>query len=512
MSNDEFNIARARPSRHDMAMGERVAVARRERIWFWTLLAVAIALRAIQFDPYAMHHPDEVLQYLEPAYRLVSGEGIVTWEYRYGMRGWLFPWLLAGPMALGQAIGGSAFAGIVAARIAAAAVGLIPVIAAWHLGRRVSATHGIVAMAVMAVWFEQIVFSTHVLTETMATSLFLGAAALIEPKAGRSRVMLGGGMLALAGLLRFHYGLAVVVFLLLALGTDWKRWAWVILGGLPVLLLSGTVDLMMGQWPFEWVWVNIQQNVIAGRASAFGVEPAEFYVTTLWSIWGFLAIPILIFAVEAGKSYRPILFAAVINFAAHGLIPHKEYRFIELSIAAILLLAAIGSVNVWRSIERRQGKLLPALPTLVAIILAWAAASAWLGRDRPLDQWFGERGSGQELAYIAGRDPRVCAVATMTFEFWQLSRAYLGRPMPIYLLDQVKRPRANLTPLGPEQTSFNAVVAPRPAAAILPGYDRVKCKGPEPFSRCLYIRPGSCTPTPGASAKEIQKVMLAHDL
>ena len=177
-------------------MGDEAAVRRNDRLWFWGLLALAALLRALNFNPYAMHHPDEVLQYIEPAYRLLTGDGIVTWEYRYGMRGWLLPWLLAGPMAIGQALGGSAFAGIVAARIAACLVGLIPVVAAWHLGRRLSPTHGIVAMAVMALWYEQVVFSTHLLTESLATSLFLGAAALVDVKERRIRVMIGGALLA----------------------------------------------------------------------------------------------------------------------------------------------------------------------------------------------------------------------------------------------------------------------------------------------------------------------------
>src|SRR5512134_1312534 len=102
-------------------MGERGAMPRHERIWFWGLLALAILLRALNFDPFAMHHPDEVLQYIEPAYRLLGNEGIVTWEYRYGMRSWLLIWFLAGPMALGQAVGGDALAGIIGARIAGAA-------------------------------------------------------------------------------------------------------------------------------------------------------------------------------------------------------------------------------------------------------------------------------------------------------------------------------------------------------------------------------------------------------
>ena len=112
------------------------AAARQDRIWFWGLLALAVLLRALNFSVFAMHHPDEVLQYLEPAYRLLTGDGIVTWEYRYGMRGWLLPWLLAGPMALARAIGGDALSGIVAARIAGALIGLIPVVGAGDIGRR----------------------------------------------------------------------------------------------------------------------------------------------------------------------------------------------------------------------------------------------------------------------------------------------------------------------------------------------------------------------------------------
>jgi hypothetical protein len=485
---------------------------RHERIWFWGLLALAILLRALNFDPFAMHHPDEVLQYIEPAYRLLGNEGIVTWEYRYGMRSWLLIWFLAGPMALGQAVGGDALAGIIGARIAGAAVGLIPVIAAWHLGRRLSPMHGIVAMAATAMWYEQIVFSTHLLTETLATSLFLGAAAIVDKKEGRLRIMAGGALLAVAVILRFHYALAAAIFVLLALGTDWRRWGWLIIGALPVVFFSGTVDMVMGQWPFQWVWTNFQMNVVQGRASWYGVDPPVYYLTALWGQWGLLTLPIVILAIESGKSFRPILFAAVFNLAAHSLIPHKEYRFIELTTAVIIILAAIGSVNMWRAIEQRRGRPLPAVPMLAALLLVWAGASALLGRGRPLDQWHGQRSTGQELAYLAGRDPRVCGIGTMTFEFWQLSRAYIGRDMPILLLDQVRGRNANIAPPGRELESINAVIAPSRAAPLLSGYSLIRCKGPQPFSRCLYVRPGGCRRTPEGYARQVQKVMLEHDI
>jgi hypothetical protein len=488
------------------------AFGKQERIWFWGLLALAVVLRALNFSAFAMHHPDEVLQYLEPAYRLLTGEGIVTWEYRYGMRSWLLPWLLAGPMALGQAIGGDALTGIVAARFAGALIGLIPVIGAWHLGRRLSPIHGIVAMAAMAVWYEQIIFSTHLLTESLATALFIGAAALIDRNEGRARVMAGGALLAFAIVFRFHYAVAAAVFVLSALITDWKRWGWLIAGAVPVILLSSAVDLAMGQWPFQWGWTNVQLNLIEGRSEIFGTHPPGYFLAAIWRQWGWLTLPIAALAMVAGKPYRPILFAALFNLAVHSAVAHKEYRFIELTSASLVLLAAIGSVNAWQWLQSWRGRSLSAPTALIALLFAWAGASAWLGQGRPLDRWFGKSSHGPELVYLAGRDPRVCGLATMKAEFWQLSRVYLGRPIPIILLENTPRPLARLTPPGPELASINAIIAPATSGAVLPGYDEVRCRGAGRYSRCLYVRPGPCQPTVEARDLEIQRMLAEFDM
>lgn len=490
-------------------MGEWAAGARSERMWFYGLLALAVLLRALNFSPFAMHHPDEVLQYLEAAYRLLGNEGIVPWEYRYGMRSWLLPWLLAGPMAIGQAIGGTSLSGIMGARVAAAAIGLIPIIAAWYLGRRLSPAHGIVAMGVMAFWYEQIVFSTHVLTESLATSLFLGGVALIDEKQDRRRLLIGGALLAGAVVFRFHYGVAAAVFALLALRNDWKRWSWLVAGAVPVLLLSGTVDLVMGQWPFEWVWVNVKMNLVEGRAAGFGVEEPTFFLTAAWGQWGRLTLPILLLAFQAGGRYRPLLTAALFNLAVHSAIGHKEYRFIELTSATLVLLAAIGSVNAWRWLEVRRERAF-ALPAVFALVALWAGASAWRGSGRPLDRWFGERSHGPELVYAASKDPGTCGLATMETEYWQLSRVYLGRPMPLILLRSTRR--TGLERPGPELAAVNAVIAPSGSEAMLLGYAAAQCLGNDPWRRCLYRRPGPCVATPAAADREIHKILAKADM
>ena len=59
-------------------------------------LFIAFALRAyIALAGNFILHPDEILQYLEPAHRLVFGYGIISWEYYYGSRSWLVPGFVA---------------------------------------------------------------------------------------------------------------------------------------------------------------------------------------------------------------------------------------------------------------------------------------------------------------------------------------------------------------------------------------------------------------------------------
>ena len=49
-----------------------------------------------------LHHPDKIFQYLEPAWRMLGHEGVYSWEWRYGIRGFLLPTLMARPVAIGD--------------------------------------------------------------------------------------------------------------------------------------------------------------------------------------------------------------------------------------------------------------------------------------------------------------------------------------------------------------------------------------------------------------------------
>ncbi len=126
---------------------------------FWLILIAGAVLRVAAFDPYSAHHPDETIQYLEQAHRLVFGHGVVPWEFRYDIRSWLIPLALAGPMQLGEWLspGGTLYLTLPRALVALA--NLVPIVAAWFLGARSSRQHAIAAMAVAALWVECVLFS-----------------------------------------------------------------------------------------------------------------------------------------------------------------------------------------------------------------------------------------------------------------------------------------------------------------------------------------------------------------
>ena len=54
------------------------------------VLALAFATRAaVVLSGDFVLHLDEIMQYLEPAHRLVFGNSVTHWEYFYGARSWL---------------------------------------------------------------------------------------------------------------------------------------------------------------------------------------------------------------------------------------------------------------------------------------------------------------------------------------------------------------------------------------------------------------------------------------
>jgi hypothetical protein len=486
------------------------------------ILAVAVALRVWVALTSGPVHPDEIFQYLEQAHRTVFGNGIVTWEYRYGMRSWLLPLLLATPMQLGAWVAPASDLYLILPRLTAAALSLLLVVGAYGLGARLSRWHGFVAMAVAATWYDIVYFGGHVLTEPAATALILAAAALLlAERPERRKLVLAGLLLGFAGILRFHYLPAVGVLVVLSCGLDWRsRWLPLIAGGLAAAVAGAAVDLSMGQAPFGWILANFTQNIVADRASGFGVHPPLGYLLTLIILWGFALAPLLLLLFPVFRPYRALIWAAVVNILVHSAIGHKEYRFIFLTVAILVVVAAIGSAELVRRLRERVPQRTGRM-TAIALVPLWFGASATLAAGGKLQSDWRAYRAGSEAAMVLRGQPGLCGVGLVGINLWDTGGyTLLHRKVPFYVID----PPFDIgpeAPLGAVVPAFNGVIAPESKAFTLPpGYRSVGCSAPHPgvdpkrmktpLRVCAFVRQGACDASAGAP-QELQAVMKRQD-
>ncbi|RHW16622.1 4-amino-4-deoxy-L-arabinose transferase [Sphingomonas gilva] len=448
------------------------------------LIALALILRVAAALWPNVHHPDAIFQYMEPAWRMLGGDGVISWEYRYGMRGQLLPVLIAGPMALGEWIDpGGSFAFFLP-RIVAAICSLSIVWSAWTLGARVSSIHAVLAGFVGAIWFELVHFAPHTLGEPLATAAIIPAAVLLTRDAPSRRALAASGLLlGLGFLLRFQYAPAIGVLVALTCWRDPSRLPPLIAGGSIALAAGAAADLANGATPFAWLIENVRQNLINDRAAGFGVSPPSAYLGRFWAMWSVLIVPIVA-AIWRGHRHAPALFwAALANLLFHSLIAHKEYRFIFLSVAILILLAALGSGD-WTRRLRERGVRFVAL----AAALLWLGASLVLGMTGDMAAFWRDGAGSVRLFDRLRADDRVCGVALDGVPFHRSPGLNRLRPgTPLYLID----PDDPLARSDHYMPGYNRILAWAPAR-LPKGYSTVACEEEGGGKLCLFARAGGC--------------------
>lgn len=475
------------------------AFVRRHALALIVAGALAIRLALLAGAPRS-YFPDEIFQYLEAAHRLAFGPAVVPWEYRAGIRSWLLPLLLAGPMAVGGWLAPLGPAYLVAAKLVPVLLSLATVVAGVSIGNRVSPRHGLFAGAALAIWSETALFATQALTEAVAVPLILGGAALLlDRDATARRLVAAGALLALGVVLRFQYGPAVAVLGAIACGVDRRRWAWAASGSAVALIAAGAIDLAMGQRPFGWILENVHQNITLGRSHAWTDGPF-FYPLMIAAAFGVALLPAWMLARRVAARFPALALCAIVNVAAHTLIAHKEYRYILLSTTILVLLAAIGTVD-WIEAAARgaRGR-------------RWAVALAgWIGCSLlaattgfPTRAW--TRVTPELRAFAALRDgPPLCGVAIVG-DYWADSGgyAYLHRAVPIYVPDDDGAAPRSWVPRS--SAAFDAIMAPaRLGSALPPAYHRETCFGGG--RACVFRRSGGCDARAGTD-HEINRMLV----
>lgn len=495
----------------------------REDWRYWLAIAaivlVALALRVQAYSLWDQHHADEFFQYLEQANRIVTGYGMVPWESRDYMRNALPPQFLSLPIRIGDLFDAKGMLPIHLARISFAGVCLLALVGAWRLGAAKSRRHALVALLVAGIWYDSVQFSVLLLTESVATAvLALGAALLVngvsKDSAAPKHLRLAGFLLVLGFLLRIQYAPFVAALVIASARLDRKVWWELFLGAVVALAVGVASDLASGHMPLLWIVNAFRLTITEGRAAEFGTEGPLFYPKLIGLALGVAAPAIIAAALLAGRRYWPLILAAAVNLAFHTAIDHKEYRYIWVTVFMILVLAAIGSVNLadWLAARRSPGRTVPwAAPwaALLVVVLGWIGLSQTVLGDSIDKRLKKIGGAYSQAGFTAAAKPETCGIAAAEKPSEHLIKAILRRNVPVYVIP---------TDMGDGMSSLPQEIVDAANVTIADGdlpfnpeyrVDACFKRGEE--TACVLIRPGTCNPAAGQDY-EMQKVRERIDM
>jgi len=439
------------------------------------LLRVGVAMR---FPSLA--HPDEVFQTEEPAHRLAYGYGIVTWEWRDGIRSWAFPTFLAAVMRTTEWMGPGSAGYLWATTILLSLISLTSVWFGFAWAKRVSGIEAaIIAAGACAIWYELVIFSPRALTEVLAAhillpGLYLGAYA--EGRGEKRRLFLAGLLCGLAMALRIQLFPAVAVAGLYFCRSSWRTRIPAVLAGILVpVAVFGVVDAFTWSYPFQSFFRYFWVNAVEGRSELYGTEPWYWYLLILLAHLG----PVL-FVALMGVRRSPFLgWIALAILVPHSLLAHKEVRFIYPLIPILLTLAALGTADLVKDLGHFfKSPIYPKVAVAVALVL-FAVTSVFFV---PQFTWWVRNSGTMAIVDQLSRDPAVCGLGIHGTSWFNTGGyTHLHRNIPMVLMSE-----------GPwlerESASVNAVIAYGTPPRLTPDFKLKKCSG----AVCLYQRPGSC--------------------
>ncbi|MCJ2187047.1 glycosyltransferase family protein [Novosphingobium beihaiensis] len=453
-------------------------------------------LRIQAWSPFDISHADELMQYLEQANRIATGHGIIPWETRAGLRNSLIPQFLSVPLWIGHTFAPGTLWAMYLARATFLTATLTALPAAWRLGAFVSRRHALVALFVVAVWWESVFFSELLLSESLASALLLLAASfLLAAHAKRKASLAGGFLLGLGVLVRLQYAPFAAVLFLTAMWHTPERWRPVMGGGLGALALGAASDAIAGKVPYAWVFINFGKNIVEGKAASFGTSPVWQYFVEYYLHFGAGALLFVgLCAAAAGRRYWALLLAGAVNIGVHSLIAHKEYRFVWVSTLVFLVVAAVGSQSIVERILARHAPRLTKNAALGVMMAVWTLMSISSFHITGGYQAFRGAGAIPRLAVKAAQDPHVCRLAVVEAFYAHLVPAELPRALPLSIAP--KGVYEGTDPLPPELArAANALIASeRPLGTK--DYRQEACLDMPQERACLYVRPGKCGSAP----------------
>ena len=407
------------------------------RGFFITVLASAFAVRAAValYGDFVLH-PDEIMQYLEPAHRLVFGNGIIYWEYFYGARSWIIPGAVAGVLKALDVVGlGEPRWYIGAVKLAFCAISLgIPASMYFFARRHFGETSARVALVVGAFWYELVGFAHKAMAEFVATVPLVALLALcVRPSLDDTRTVWQAAFLAaIAVAIRMQYApLALVLLGIVFLRTRKKALLAAAMAGSCIAV--GVFDaLTWGDGLFHSYLTNLRVNLILAPLRA-GESPAYQFLAWLALASAGLGVLCVAASLLRPRRYGLLLVLTALTLVLHSLQAHKEYRFVFVVIPLWLL---IGSDLAVRLASRMHGRRLVAAAAAVFAAVSLAGImNALPYQDLVYQAWSGEP---RHMGFLRNRDPIFAAYRYLALEpgvtaVWQPDRPYFKLPGYYYL-------------------------------------------------------------------------------
>jgi len=427
-----------------------------------------------------MVHPDEIFQTEEPAHRLAYGYGVITWEWRLGVRSWVFPAILACVMRATSWLGAGSAGYLLGISILLALVSLTTIWFGFAWANRTGGmVAAIIAAGACATWYELVIFAPRALSETVAAHLLLPGLYLGvygKQLSERRRLFLAGILCGVSLSLRIQLAPAITFAALYICWADWrKRFIPVIVGlGLPIVVF-GFVDMLTWSYPLQsfvrYCWVN----VVARRSELYGTEPWYWYLELLIYHWGPMA-----FLAAVGVRRSVFLgWLALIILASHSVVGHKEVRFLYPLVPIMVTLASLGIVEIAAVFLAMWEHVAWAGSAVGAIGLALCCLASSLLAPR-----FSFWPSPDSVAVFdrLSRDSTICGVGIYTVPWFVTGGyAHLHRRVPIILVREDSS-------IDKQSEEFNVLVTNGVLAKRAASFQIVECLN----KVCFYKRDGSC--------------------
>jgi len=424
-------------------------------------------------------HADEIFQTQEPAHRLAYGYGIITWEWRRGVRSWVYPAFLAGVMRATTWMGTGSEGYVRGIAIVLSLLSLTTIWFGFAWAKRASGTEAaIIAAGACAAWYELVYFGPKTLTEIMATNallpgLYLGMYG--EGLGEKKRMLLAGIFCGLAMSIRIQLAPAVGFAALYFWYPNRRQRTLPLAVGLLLPVLGfGLVDMITWAHPFQSYISYIRADLYEGRRG-YGVSPWYWYLEMLCVHLGPIA-----FLVLMGLRRSPFLgWVSLIILLTHNYFGHKEVRFLYPMVPLEITLAALGIMELVPAFNARRKK-----PLSSRVIVAGGLAFCVVSSCLLIQQFDWSRNSGNLAAFDRlSRDPTLCGVAVYGIGWYDLGGyAHLHKNVPILILKSASE-------FEDQSQSFNAFVTPGNLGGNLHGFEMAGCSG----GVCVYRRPGPCT-------------------